>query len=156
MNESLKVSGKKFDLPTVPQKKWKFDIRPGGWIIAESPSGDRKRIAFWSRRKHFSLSMNGILHSGEWIFKTRESSEGQSADSDLVAQFPGKVRKILVHENSIVQQGVPLLLIEAMKMEFSTRAPFHAQVKRILVKEGQQLSPGDQLIDLEEIENGNS
>lgn len=156
MNEILKVSGKKFNLPNPSQNKWKFEIRPGGWIMAESNLGERKRIALWSQKKHISLSISGILRSGEWVFKTRESIVDQRVDSDLLAQFPGKVRKVLVQENSIVQQGDPLILIEAMKMEFSTRAPFPAKVKRILVKEGQQLTPGDQLIDLEEIENVNS
>ena len=41
-----------------------------------------------------------------------------------------------------------MLLLEAMKMEFSVKAPFKGTIERILVKEGQQLSPGDRFLDL--------
>jgi biotin carboxyl carrier protein len=40
------------------------------------------------------------------------------------------------------------MLLEAMKMEFSIKAPFAGVVKKLCVQEGQQLSPGQQLVDL--------
>ena len=77
------------------------------------------------------------------------SSAGGGSDADLVAQFPGKVRKILVKADQAVAEGDPLVLVEAMKMEFAVKAPFAGKVTKLLVKEGQQLSPGDRLLDME-------
>ena len=48
---------------------------------------------------------------------------GGEEHADLVAQFPGKVRKVLVAEGAQVAEGEPLVLVEAMKMEFAVKAP---------------------------------
>ena len=34
-------------------------------------------------------------------------------------------------------------------MEFAIKAPFAGKIARVLVKEGQQLAPGDRFVDLE-------
>lgn len=126
-------------------------------MIAESPDGERSRLmirppsASARGGSPFSASLGGKLWSGEWM---RASGEGTStaeasSDADLVAQFPGKVRKILVSDGARVVEGDPLVLVEAMKMEFSVKAPYSGFVKKVLVQEQQQLMPGDRLVDLE-------
>ena len=45
----------------------------------------------------------------------------------------GKIRKILVKDGDQVEMGTPLVLVEAMKMEFSIKAPSKGTVKKILV-----------------------
>ncbi len=149
MSQTLKVLRKNFTLPQTNSSDWKFEKRPGGWIIATSKEGIRRRFVMQEKKGKLSLSLRGILWSGEWIQKSRDLGGGEAAN-DLVAQFPGKVRKILVSLGQKVEEGEALLLVEAMKMEFSVKAPFPGFVKEIKVKEGQQLSPGDLLIDLEE------
>ena len=39
--------------------------------------------------------------------------------------------------------------IAAVKMEFAVKAPYAGKVAKILVEEGQQLSPGMKLVELE-------
>lgn len=92
---------------------------------------------------------------GEIQEKTRGGVSGGS-EGDLTAQFPGKVRKILVNEGAQVSEGEPLLLMEAMKMEFAVKAPFAGTVVRIRVKDGQQVLPGETFIDLQESEKEKS
>lgn len=147
--ERLKVSGKKIELPAAPSG-WKLTQRPGGWILAEGPAGERKRIAVVESRGRLAASLDGVLYQGE-ILRAERGGAGASggSDADLVAQFPGKVRKILVSEGASVAEGEPLVLVEAMKMEFAIKAPFAGKVTRILVKEAQQLSPGDRFVEME-------
>jgi acetyl/propionyl-CoA carboxylase alpha subunit len=147
MSEFFKVSGKKFSMqPDV--KGWKFSVRPGGWILAEGPQGERHRFAMWEGKGRTSVAIGGRLHYGEWIQERKGHGAAAAAgDSDLTAQFPGKVRKILVTAGAQVQEGAPLILVEAMKMEFTVKAPAAGTVKRVLVTEGQQLSPGDRFFD---------
>jgi biotin carboxyl carrier protein len=57
----------------------------------------------------------------------------------------------LVREGDQVAEGAPLMLLEAMKMEFSIKAPFNGTVKKLCVQEGQQLSPGQQLVEVEPV-----
>jgi len=78
------------------------------------------------------------------------TSAGGVSEADFKAQFPGKVRKVLVTDGAKVQAGDKLLLLEAMKMEFAIQAPASGTVKAVKVKEGQQLSPGDLLLEFEE------
>lgn len=156
MSEFLKISGKKFALDSKASPGWSFSPRPGGWIVAESPDGKRCRFAAWSARGKISFSIGGELFYGEWIEERKGHGVSASGgDSDLIAQFPGKVRKILVTAGARVEEALPLILIEAMKMEFTVKAPFAGVIKRVLVTEGQQLAPGDRFFELEEAVNSN-
>lgn len=98
-----------------------------------------------------TVSFRGWHWHGE-VSEERRSAGASTGpgggDSDLIAQFPGKVRKILVQAGARVNEGDPLVLLEAMKMEFSIRAPFAGTVAKLLVQEGQQISPGTRLLDL--------
>lgn len=149
---SFRISGKSFDLK--PGGAWKLSVRPGGWIVAESPSGERRRIFLIEQKGKLSASVGGRLLHGEVKTRERGAGSGPSPETDLSAQFPGKVRKVLVADGAKVAAGDPLLLIEAMKMEFAVHAPGPGRVKRVLVKEGQQLSPGDRFVDFEESSGG--
>jgi 3-methylcrotonyl-CoA carboxylase alpha subunit len=133
---------------------WKFTERPGGWWIAEGPAGQRHRLQAVESRGQLSFHVDGRAYAAE-VQKTSAGAgagAGASAaeiDAELVSQFPGKVRKILVQAGAEVELGQPLLLIEAMKMEFSVKAPARGRVAELLVKEGQQLSPGDRFVRFE-------
>jgi biotin carboxyl carrier protein len=147
--EFFRCSGKKFTLASGPEAKFKLEQRPGGWIVLEDPqTGLRKRVFAWEGRTRLAFSVSGKLWAGEVQRKSRAAGGAAGAgDSDLTAQFPGKVRKLLVDAGTPVEAGQPLLLIEAMKMEFAIKAPSRGQVRKFLVEVGQQLSPGMTLVD---------
>jgi len=145
MTKKIKVYGESIEL-TDNTTVWKFDHRPGGWVIASCKDKNgktiRKRIYYTELQKNFWVNINGKVSCGKFE-DTRKSSSATQTNDDLVAQFPGKVRKILVEEGDQVKEGESLILIEAMKMEFTIKAPFAGIIKEVLVKAGQQLSPGD-------------
>jgi acetyl/propionyl-CoA carboxylase alpha subunit len=156
--ESLKLSGTRAPLPE-PESGWSFERRPGGWVIATRQASDgswqRKRLTLWEARGKLGFNLSGALGFGEVLSERKgHTGEGHGGDADLAAQFPGKVRKLLVQEGQTVAAGDPLLLVEAMKMEFAIKAPFAGKVAKIRVQEGQQLMPGDVFLDLEEKPNG--
>jgi 3-methylcrotonyl-CoA carboxylase alpha subunit len=151
MSERFKISGKRVELPEATAAGWKLSMRPGGWILAEGPDGERERLAVHEARGRMGVSLGGVLWQGEVAKDQRAgASGGGGSDADLIAQFPGKVRKVLVQEGAVVAEGDPLVLVEAMKMEFAIKAPFAGKVVRVLVKEAQQLSPGDRFVELAE------
>lgn len=147
MSLIFKYSGKTFALPDAAGG-WEFTPRPGGWLIAKSPDGRRIRIAASKERGKLGVWVDGHVWNGDVAEKVRGSAGAGAGVSDLTAQFPGKVRKVLVSAGAEVKAGDPLVLLEAMKMEFAVKAPFAAKVAHVLVQEGQQLSPGDLLVDL--------
>lgn len=130
-------------------EKYQFETRPGGWVVATSPGGKRQRLFVGQKQGKWTASLGGQLWYGEFKPVARGEGAGTGAsEADLVAQFPGKVRKLLVKVGEKVTEGQPLLLVEAMKMEFVIKCPFAAQVAKILVEEGQQISPGTRFVDL--------
>lgn len=157
MADQFRISGKRVKLPD-PARGWKFQTRPGGWIVAERTLEDgaveRKRFALVESKGRLSISIGGHLWSGEVNSMGHGTTSGGGGASDLVAQFPGKVRKLLVQEGARVKEGESLMMVEAMKMEFPVKAPSDGVVKRVCVKEGQQLSPGDRFVDFEEEAGG--
>ena len=67
---------------------------------------------------------------------------------DLLSPMPGRVRKTLVAAGDSVRRGQPLLVLEAMKMEHSIRAPRDGAVKRLLVREGDLVDAGVELAEI--------
>lgn len=156
--EILKISGRKIELDASTQKAQakllKVERRPGGFFLITHPEGHQERVhglAWGAGGAKLTANLSGVLYHGERIVPERGggSSGGGAGDSDLTAQFPGKVRKVLIKEGAVVEDGQPLLLLEAMKMEFAIKAPSGGQVLKVLVQEGQILSPGMQLIEFE-------
>lgn len=158
MSVNFRVFGKKVALDLSSGKGWKLTPRPGGWWIAENDQGVRKRFIFTQEKDQWSASLGGVLWSGVWKKEERGSSNvaAGGGDSDLTAQFPGKVRKVLIQVGDSVKEGDPLILIEAMKMEFAVKAPYTGKILKLYVEEGVQLSPGSRFLDMEASENGNS
>ncbi len=145
-SRGVKVSGKRFLLGE-NATTWKFEQRSGGWIIATDADGKRMRFSAVETRGRLSASVSGNLFSGDILQSDRGSAGSGAGDSDLTAQFPGKVRKIVATAGVKLKEGDPILMVEAMKMEFVIKAPSAGLLKAILVKEEEQLSPGKKLVD---------
>jgi len=62
--------------------------------------------------------------------------------------MPGIVTRVFVKEGDAVEPGMPLLCIEAMKMENEIRADARGIVRRILASAGKTVNAGDPLVDL--------
>lgn len=154
MNYIFKISGKKLTVPPQEEGHWKFVVRPGGWVIAENAEGQRKRLFFQKRRQSVSANFQGVTWHGEVSLERESADQSKRSDADLVAQFPGKIRKVMTQSGAEVNQGDLLVLIEAMKMEFAIRAPFTGKVLTVHVNEGQLIQPGERLVDMEETQLG--
>jgi biotin carboxyl carrier protein len=73
-----------------------------------------------------------------------DSSATREAGS-LLAPMPGSVVRIEVNEGTEVSAGTPIVVLEAMKMEHTVRAPADGVVATILVAAGDQVDAGQVL-----------
>jgi len=64
------------------------------------------------------------------------------------AQLAGNVFKVLVAKGDAVEEGDPLIVLEAMKMEMEVAAPRTGTVTDIMVSVGQAVGPGQPLLRL--------
>jgi biotin carboxyl carrier protein len=66
----------------------------------------------------------------------------------LTAPMPGVVLEVHVVPGAVLKRGDPVLVLEAMKMRNTIRAPRAAVVVAIEVEAGQPVGPGDPLVRL--------
>jgi 3-methylcrotonyl-CoA carboxylase alpha subunit len=74
---------------------------------------------------------------------------GAAAAPALNAPMPGRIIAQLVQAGERVEQGAPLLIMEAMKMEHALCAPAPGAVRRFLAEVGEQVPEGARLIEFE-------
>ena len=65
------------------------------------------------------------------------------------APMPGEVIAIRVKEGDKVEQGQPIVILSAMKMEMVVAAPISGVVKSISCGKGMKLEGDDLLVDIE-------
>lgn len=76
-------------------------------------------------------------------------SSSAALDHSLSAPMPATVVRVLAKAGQVVGQGEVLIVLEAMKMELSIRAPRDGTVTAIRCHEGDLVQPGLPLLDLE-------
>jgi biotin carboxyl carrier protein len=69
-----------------------------------------------------------------------------AAPYSIVTPMPGRVVKVVATPNSTVEAGATLLIVEAMKMEHTIKAPYAGTVAEVRFKEGDLVSDGDVLV----------
>ncbi|HMQ09970.1 MAG TPA: acetyl-CoA carboxylase biotin carboxyl carrier protein subunit [Oligoflexia bacterium] len=101
----------------------------------------------------FELDINGqSIHCNIYNPKQQAGQNHNSRsnnDTNLLADMPGRVVKILVKEGQDVNLGDPLLVLEAMKMENELKSVAKVTIFKIHVQEGDSIDSGQTLIEFE-------
>jgi 3-methylcrotonyl-CoA carboxylase alpha subunit len=109
--------------------------------------------------RHAALRRGNALFI-EWAGELREVrkvdpiAEAQSCHSQqggLSAPMNGSIVRVLVDVGQTVEAGAALVVLEAMKMEHSIRAPHAGVVKALYCGEGEMVSEGAALVELEQL-----
>ncbi|PRB80931.1 acetyl/propionyl/methylcrotonyl-CoA carboxylase subunit alpha [Pseudomonas sp. MYb185] len=92
---------------------------------------------------------------GEWHAVTRfdpiaEVDASHQQAGGMTAPMNGSIVQILVEVGQQVAAGTTLVVLEAMKMEHSIRAPQPGTVKSLFCSEGEMVSEGAVLLEMEE------
>lgn len=101
----------------------------------------------WYKLNEATYSID-IIDLNESNFK---KSKGAAKSPDrITAPMPGKVTKIFVSEGQTVKKGDALLVMEAMKMEYTLKTDLNAYVEKLPIKLSDQVTLGQLLIQLKE------
>ena len=87
-----------------------------------------------------------------WRDPIAHAGEAEVEGGRLTAPMPGKIVALLVEVGAIVEQGTPLLIMEAMKMEHTIHAPAQGTVAELLYAVGDQVAEGVQLLSFTVVE----
>lgn len=120
--------------------------------------GEEKTVMAEVINKKIWFKLDGHTYSYDLIdlavrsaASTRSVSKNMKvASGRILAPMPGKVIKIFVSENQIVNKGDVLLVMEAMKMEYTLKADIVGTVEKIWAQSGEQVVLGHLLIQLKE------
>jgi biotin carboxyl carrier protein len=94
-------------------------------------------------RKYKTLLTNKYKKRKEWV---------DPNPYEVQSYIPGTIIKVWVKEGEIVNEGAPLLILEAMKMQNRIQMPFTAMVKKINIKEGDRIAKDVIMIELESVD----
>lgn len=72
-------------------------------------------------------------------------------DHLIKAPMPGKITKVFVQDGDTVEKSQPLLVMEAMKMEYTLKSDLNTVVEKVNVKLGDQVILGHLLIQLQPV-----
>lgn len=173
-NETQKIQPKKYI--SVSEKNKKYDIRSPfdenlkingkktSLKIVEDENGFT--YIFWKNKKYhveiveknqnkFHILVNGISHyisvETPISYKRKKYLDKTSASAKtelITAPMPGKIVEVLVEENTKINQGDPILTLEAMKMQNEIISHVSGTVSKILVKSEDSVMKDDGLIEI--------
>jgi 3-methylcrotonyl-CoA carboxylase alpha subunit len=75
-------------------------------------------------------------------------AESAEHHGGLVAPMPGRVLAVQAKPGDAVTRGAPLVIMEAMKMEHTVRAPRAGVIGQVFIEVGEQIKEGTELLVL--------
>ncbi|KAK7857750.1 methylcrotonoyl-CoA carboxylase subunit alpha, mitochondrial isoform X3 [Quercus suber] len=111
-----------------------------------------KHIHIWRGSHHHQFRQKiGHELSGDDEAQHKPSFDTAShPQGTVVAPMAGLVVKVLVKDGTQVEEGQPILVLEAMKMEHVVKAPCTGSVHGLVVTAGQQVSDGSVLFSVKD------
>ncbi|RDE10530.1 acetyl/propionyl/methylcrotonyl-CoA carboxylase subunit alpha [Pelagibacterium lacus] len=135
--------------------EWDGAVAPLGWTLREDGRidvflGDRKEAigALWSERVVELVTPRGRrrLH---WVDPLGRHEAASDPAGSFRAPMPGIVQQILAEPGARLERGAPVLVMEAMKMEHTLRAPADGQLVAINCRVGDLVEEGETLAEFE-------
>ncbi len=118
------------------------------------PFGMRQPGAQAPRIVDRSAQRTLIAEAGEIFAFSPDRSDathgGAAVDGAILAPIPGKVTAIPIAPGQRVAKGETLIVLEAMKMEYTLSAPFDGTVTAINASGGEQVTEGTVLVEIAE------
>jgi biotin carboxyl carrier protein len=81
--------------------------------------------------------------------KTGSGSSSSSSPNLIKSPMPGRITKVTVKVGDEVQEGQAVIMMEAMKMEYTLKAEVKGVVKAVKVQECDQVNLSQLLVELE-------
>jgi len=143
---------------------WKCRL-DGKEITVDAVLPSRDVLSLLIDGKSFEVKREQMAHDLHlWVGSTRfgvelrdprslRSRKGSAADEKgprkIVAPMPGRIVRLLVPEQSEVEAGQGVIVVEAMKMQNEIKSPKKGVVKKVVAAAGAAVNAGDVLAIVE-------
>jgi len=145
---SAVVNGKTIPFELVKNQNGRILFRTGTKLYRiDNIETDGRKVAF---------SLNGAILETEvldekdlLLEKMGFSTQVEGSAGILNAPMPGKILELLVNEGDEVEQGDPVIILEAMKMENELKAPARGVIVKVDVKTNDNVEKNQSLLEIE-------
>ena len=120
-----------------------------GEYLHRTQQGVRRQHRAIRQGDSLYLHWGGELHCIKAYDPIAAADASHSQQGGLTAPMNGSIVRVLVEVGQQVDAGAQLVVLEAMKMEHSIRAPEAGVVKALFCAEGEMVSEGSALVELE-------
>lgn len=142
--ELLRINQKEFFVCSKVYSDNIFKIKIGEVEKLVFIAGDEKNVYVFIDGDQYVFSLiseeskesNALLNGGNKSFE------------EVKPPMPGNVVKVLVEEGQEVQEGNPIVIVEAMKMEITLYSSISGKISRINVKPAEQVDPDRVLVEI--------
>ncbi len=97
---------------------------------------------------HTGVYTLSLMHPMLEVLRATQGKELQGSGGIVLAPMPAKVIKVEVGVGAHVEQGTPLMILEAMKMQNEISAPVTGIIEKIGVQEGGGVERGEVLLEI--------
>ena len=131
------------------------DGDPQGWPLRHWPQRDGidVQVGDWRGRVHIEnvgSQCHVFTRDGAaalvWLDPIARARDDAGGNGHLKAPMPGKVLRVDVAGGDVVKKGQVLAVLEAMKMEHSIVAPKDGKISEVMVRVGDQVTDGAELL----------
>ena len=122
------------------------EVLLGGHELSATIDGVHRKANVVSLGTELHVFFDGESYGYEWLDPLAFDAAVSAGESSLLAPIPGTVKALLIEPGVPVQKGTALLVLEAMKMEWSIEAPSAGTVESFFFRAGDQVPEGTQLL----------
>ena len=120
------------------------ELNPGEYLLKKN--GKQHHVVVARKGKDRWIWVDGRIHALKVV--TGRPRVKVEEEGSLAAPMNGIVLKILVEPGQRVRKRQPLLMLEAMKMQYEIHAPRAGVVRAVNCREGAQVQGGQALVTL--------
>ncbi len=147
-NQTATVNGKELPYQLISQSNGRVLFRSGTKLhIIDNIEVDKQNISFSIDGKFVTTV---VKDEQELLLERLGFSTDELASAGLLeAPMPGKILELLVAEGDEVEEGQPVAILEAMKMENELKAPAAGKVASIAVSNSDNVEKNQTILEIE-------
>lgn len=142
------VEDTKVPLEVIVQGSGRILLRTGTKIYKiDNIEVDERNVSFSINGTYFETT---VKDEQELLLEKLGFKAGATASAgSLNAPMPGKILELLISDGDSVEEGQPVLILEAMKMENELKSPSNGVVSKLHIQQGDNVEKNQILIDIE-------
>jgi 3-methylcrotonyl-CoA carboxylase alpha subunit len=114
-------------------------------------NGKKQKATVMKQGKKLWMHVDGEVICFEGKAGSSRKSQAQFHFGPLKSPMPGKIMKVNVKPGDVMDAKKTLIVLEAMKMEYSIKVPEKTKIKTVSCNVGEQVKEGQVLLEVEKV-----